>query len=659
MSVIPKTPLWTPQQERSDSSNMRRFMHSAAATTGESFQAYADLYRWSINRPSEFWELIWREAQIVHSQEHSSVMEGQGMFGTTWFTGAKLNFAENLLRHRNRNVAIVSLNESGVREELTYAELFGAVARCAKGLIALGVTQGDRVAAFFPNVAQAVIAMLATTSIGALWSSCSPDFGLPGVLARFEQIAPKVLLGVDSYTYQGMRFDCLERLRRISKQLSSLEKVVVVNTSSPESDSVDSRDTNSLFMSWSNLLDNDAQEVEFAQLPFDHPVYIVYSSGTTGAPKCIVHGAGGTLLQHWKEHVLHTNLSSEDVIIYYTTCGWMMWNWLVSSLAVGATVILYDGSPAHPNLASLWRVIESERITVFGTSPKFLTTCQKQGLNPADRFDLSSLNTVLSTGSPLTDENFRWVYQSVKDDLQLSSISGGADILSCFMLGNPTLPVYSGEIQCCGLGMKVEAFDENGASLIEEVGELVCTAPFPSQPIAFWNDSDNSKYRAAYFERYPGIWRHGDFIKITDNGGVIVYGRSDTTLNRGGVRIGAAEIYNPVEALPEVLDSIVIGQKWKDDIRIVLFVVLRDGLTLTEVLSKKIRTAIRENSTPRHVPNVILQVTDIPRTISGKKVELAVLAAVNGDEQTNLDSLANPVALKQYSTVADSDNEMS
>ncbi len=644
MSAVPKTPLWTPTPERSNSSNMQRFMQSASATAGKSFASYESLYQWSVTNTAEFWELIWDQSQIIHSERYSTVTNGSGMLGTTWFPGARINFAENLLRHRGEDTALVSLNESGARQEITFAELYLAVAKCAAGLKELGVTKGDRVAAFIPNIPEAVIAMLATTSLGALWSSCSPDFGLSGALARFEQIAPKVLLGANSYNYQGKQYDCLERLQQISKKLPSLRKTVVIESSNSEQQKL-----NSDLMQWSELLGNGAQEVEFVQLPFDNPVYIMYSSGTTGAPKCIVHGAGGTLLQHWKEHALHTNLSIGDVITYYTTCGWMMWNWLVSSLSIGATVLLYDGSPAYPGLSTLWKAIESERITVFGTSPKFLTTCQKKGLHPAKGYNLDSLKTILSTGSPLSEENFNWVYKSVKADLQLSSISGGTDILSCFMLGNPMLPVYAGEIQCRGLGMKVESYDDNGVSLSEQVGELVCAAPFPSQPVGFWNDSDGANYRAAYFERYPGVWHHGDFIEITENGGVIVYGRSDTTLNPGGVRIGAAEIYNPVEALPEVVDSIVIGQKWKDDIRIALFVVLRDELTLTDTLRKSIKDAIRSKTTPRHVPAVIVQVTDIPRTISGKKVELAVLRAVNGEEQTNSDALANPEALTRFS----------
>ncbi len=621
---------------------MWRFLRKAAEVSGGKLQHYDDLYRWSIERPDDFWELIWREVDVVHSAPHTSVRSGDGMLETKWFTGARLNFAENLLHHRDNRTALVALNESGARVTYTYEQLYQQVAHCAEGLKALGMTAGDRVAAYITNIPEAVIAMLATTSIGALWSSCSPDFGLSGALARFEQIEPKVLFGIESYSYQGKRYDCLERVKHISEHLPSLAKTIMINADDAMSELRDNA------TGWDDLLDNDATELSFAQLPFDHPVYIMYSSGTTGAPKCIVHGAGGTLLQHWKEHVLHTNLSREDVITYYTTCGWMMWNWLVSALQVGVTVALYDGSPAYPNLSVLWRAIEAERITVFGTSPKFLTTCQKRGLVPAQELDLSSLQTVLSTGSPLTAENFRWVYDSVKEDVQLSSISGGTDIISCFMLGNPTLPVYSEEIQCRGLGMKVEAFDDTGEALTDSVGELVCSAPFPSQPVGFWNDDSQEKYRAAYFNAYPGVWRHGDYVKITLRGGVIVYGRSDTTLNPGGVRIGAAEIYNPVEALDEVTDSIVIGQRWKDDIRIVLFVVLREGLTLNEDLRKTIRETIRKNATPRHVPAVIMQVTDVPRTISGKKVELAVLRAIIGESQTNRDALANPDALAQF-----------
>jgi acetoacetyl-CoA synthetase len=485
--------------------------------------------------------------------------------------------------------------------------------------------------------------MLATTSLGAIWSSTSPDFGIQGVHDRFGQIKPKVLIGAGCYRYGGKVHSSIERLRELAKLIPEIEKTIVASCM----DDAPPTDLHSE-LAWEDLLRNDAREIEFTDLPFDHPVYILYSSGTTGKPKCIVHGAGGVLLQHYKELVLHTDLKRDDVITYYTTCGWMMWNWLVSSLMVGATVVLYDGSPVHPSVDSLWKLIEKEKLTVFGTSPKYLSGCQSAGLTPGESFDLSALRTILSTGAPLSAENFRWVYDTVRSDIQLASISGGTDIVSCFMLGNPMLPVYSEQIQSRGLGMKVEAYNEGGESVIDEVGELVCTAPAPSMPVYFWDDADFAKYRAAYFDHFPGVWRQGDFIKITPDGGVVVYGRSDATLNPGGVRIGTAEIYNPVESLDEVVDSLVIGQKWKDDLRIVLFVQLAEGLSLTDELAKTIRQTIREKSTARHVPAIVLQVDEIPHTINGKKVEVAVTRIVHGQEIHNREALANPESLEQF-----------
>ncbi len=539
--------------------------------------------------------------------------------------------------------ALIGWNERGLSQRISYRQLYASVSSCAAGLRKLGISHGDRVAAFIPNIPEAVIAMLAATSIGALWSSCSPDFGLQGVLDRFGQIEPKVLFTVDGYQYQGNLYRCDEEVRQICARIPSIQKVVVIPYLG-ESASGNSETS----MSWNELLAGSGGEISFEQLPFDHPVYIMYSSGTTGAPKCIVHGAGGTLLQHWKELVLHTNLTRSDTITYYTTCGWMMWNWLVSSLMVGSTVLLYDGSPAHPNINCLWDVIDAEQISVFGTSPKFLTSCQQLGLVPKASHSLASLKTILSTGSPLTASNFSWVYREVKSDLQLSSISGGTDIISCFMLGNPLLPVYSEEIQGRGLGMKVEAYDDHGRPVIDQTGELVCTKPFPSTPVFFWNDPDGQKYRQAYFDRYPGIWRHGDYIRITEHGGVVVYGRSDATLNPGGVRIGTAEIYNPVESMAEIADSIVIGQKWNDDIRILLFVVMADGLTLTEEVKSNIRRRIREQYTPRHVPAIILPIREVPRTLNGKKVEVAVARVIHGEPVSNRDALANPESLAQF-----------
>jgi acetoacetyl-CoA synthetase len=638
-----KRPLWVPSEERIGHANLTKFIEVARQFTGKEIKNYDDLYDWSVSDIPAFWELIWKIAGIVHSEPYSSVLTNPVMPGAVWFEGARLNFARNLLRFRDDELAIVSWGEDRLPVRMTYAQLHRQVAACVDGLKKLGVTAGDRVAGFLPNIPETIVAMLATTSLGALWSSCSPDFGVQGVLDRFGQIEPKVLFASDGYRYGGKDFDCIDRVRQMIDRISSIEHVVVIPHMA---------DGRAAFvpksMSWASFMESEATEIEFADLPFDHPVYIMYSSGTTGAPKCIVHGAGGTLLQHYKELVLHTDLCREDIICYYTTCGWMMWNWLTSSLMVGATVFLYDGSPGHSDYGVLWRAIDEERISIFGTSPKYLTACQQAGLNPKKQFHLSTLRTMLSTGSPLSAENFSWVYRHVKADLQLSSISGGTDILSCFMLGNPLLPVRSEEIQCRGLGMKVEVFDSAGRSIVNEIGELVCTAPFPSMPVSFWNDPDNARYRAAYFEDYPGVWRHGDFVKLTDHGGVIVYGRSDATLNPGGVRIGTAEIYNPVEAMDEIADSLVVGQQWSNDIRVVLFVVLKQGVELDDPLRDKIRQTILSAATPRHVPEIILQIGEVPRTINGKKTEVAVARLIHGKDAPNRDALANPHALDQF-----------
>jgi acetoacetyl-CoA synthetase len=641
-----KRPLWTPSEERIKNANMTRFIEVARHFTGKEIKSYDELYNWSITDNPGFWELIWRISGTIHSAPYTSVLSDPVMPGARWFDGARLNFARNLLRYRDDHLALVSWGEDRPPMRMTYSQLYEQVVACAAGLRKLGVITGDRVAAMVSNTSEAVVAMLATTSIGAVWSSCSPDFGPQGALDRFAQIEPKVLLSCDGYRYNGKTFDCIEKVRQMTEQIQSIEKVVVIPFLS---------DGRAAFapksMSWLSLLESEITELEFAELPFDHPVYIMYSSGATGQPKCIVHGAGGMLLQHYKELVLHTDLCREDVIAYYTTCGWMMWNWLVGSLQVGATIFLYDGSPTHPGIETLWRAIDEERISIFGTSPRFLTVCRQAGLIPRKQFHLSTLRTILSTGSPLSAEHFSWVYKSVKSDVLLSSISGGTDIVSCFMLGNPLLPVRSEEIQCRGLGMKVEVFDPAGRSIVNEVGELVCTAPFPSMPVAFWNDPDGSKYRAAYFEDYPGVWRHGDFVRLTDHGGMVVYGRSDATFNPGGVRIGTAEIYNSVEAMEEIADSLAIGQQWDNDVRVVLFVALKPALVLDDQLRDKIRQTILTAATPRHVPSIILQVTEIPRTMNGQKVEIAVSRLINGKDVPNRDALANPEALDQFARI--------
>jgi acetoacetyl-CoA synthetase len=628
------------------SANLTKFIELVRNVTGKEMRTYDEVYDWSTHDIAGFWKLIWKISGIVHSKSYDAVLSNPVMPGAVWFEGAELNFARNLLRFRDDSLAIVSWAEDRLPVRLTYAQLYRQVAACADGLKRAGVKPGDRVAAFMPNVPETIIAMLAATSLGATWSSCSPDFGVQGVLDRFGQIEPKVLFAVDGYRYNGKEFDSIDRVRQMIDRIPSIEKVVIVPhladgraAFAPKS------------QGWASFMESDATEIAFVDLPFDHPVYIMYSSGTTGVPKCIIHGAGGTLLQHYKELVLHTDLCREDVIAYYTTCGWMMWNWLVSSLMVGAAVYLNDGSPSYPDLKVLWKAIDEERISIFGTSPRFLTACQQAGINPKKQFHLSTLRTILSTGSPLSAENFSWVYKHVKSDLQLSSISGGTDIISCFMLGNPLLPVRSEEIQCRGLGMKVEAYDSAGRSMIDEVGELVCTAPFPSMPVGFWNDTDGAKYKSAYFEDFPGVWRHGDLIRITEHGGVIVYGRSDATLNPGGVRIGTAEIYNPVESMEEIEDSLVIGQQWQNDVRVVLFVVPKMGVELDDPLRERIRQTILVATTPRHVPAIILSIAEVPRTINGKKVEVAVTRIIHGKDVPNRDALANPSSLNQFVSI--------
>jgi len=662
--VTDTTPLWIPSEADIASANLTRFLREVVRPLGGRASRVADsvaLYDWSIEEPEQFWAALWHFAGIVADQRvgappWDAVLEhGERMappdpeLGPRWFRGARLNFAENLLRRCDDAEALVAWTERGPGRRLTFVELARDVAAFAGFLRRSGVEPGDRVAGFVANVPEAVVAMLAAASLGALWSSCSPDFGAAGVLDRFGQIAPKVLVTTDGYVYAGKRIDCLQRVREFLPGLPSVERVVVVpnlpeDLAPPDPASVPNA------VRWRDALDaGRGDPLEFARLPFDHPLYIMYSSGTTGLPKCMVHGAGGTLLQHLKEHVLHADLSAGDRIFYFTTCGWMMWNWLVSALAVGATVVLYDGAPMLRDRAIMWDIVSRERLTAFGTSAKWLALAEKEGVVPGSEHDLSALRTILSTGSPLAPAGFDFVYERVKRDVCLSSISGGTDIISCFALGDRTRPVYRGEIQTRGYGMKVEVFDDDGRPLRGRAGELVCTAPFPSMPIAFWNDPDGSKYRSAYFDFYPSAWRHGDWAELTAHGGVIIHGRSDATLNPGGVRIGTAEIYRQVEQLPEIVESLVIGQEVEEgDVRIVLFVRLRAGTQLDDALRDRIRHAIRHGASPHHVPKRIIQVADIPRTISGKITELAVRDVVHGRQPKNVDALANPEALELF-----------
>ncbi len=638
-------PLWTPNKDLIERANLTRFLEHVRRECDPDIHSYAALYRWSIEHPERFWPQVWAFCGIKAGKTWDTVLEDDHtMPGTRWFTGARLNFAENLLRYRDDRTALVFRCEhDGKRITLTYQELFRQTAGLADALRKSGVKTGDRVAGFMPNRPETVIAMLATTSIGAIWSSCSPDFGINGVLDRFGQIEPKVLFTCDGYFYACKTIDSLERIRGVLEKLPSVQRVVVVPyaNSRPDISAVPHA------VHWNDYL-TDAREIEFAQLSFNHPVYIMYSSGTTGVPKCIVHGAGGTLIQHLKELALHTDLKREDVIFYFTTCGWMMWNWLVSSLAVGATVLLYDGSPFHPLHDILWRIADEEGMSIFGTSAKYLSAAEKFGVKPGGKYRLDKLRIITSTGSPLLPESSEYVYRDIKRELCLSSISGGTDIISCFALGNPLLPVYPGELQCRGLGMAVEIWSEDGKPLHGKPGELVCVKPFPSMPVYFWNDPDGRKYHDAYFDYFPDIWRHGDWAELTERDGLIIYGRSDATLNPGGVRIGTAEIYRQVEKLPEIVESLAVGQDWQGDVRVILFVRLREGVKLDEALAGRIRRTIRENTSPRHVPAKIVPVPDIPRTISGKITELAVRNVIHNRPVKNTDALANPQVLEHY-----------
>ena len=639
--------LWTPDPERVAATAMTLFRHLACERSGTELADYDALWRWSIDDRAAFWSLLWEFCGVVASKTADDVLiDGDAMPGAKWFAGARLNHAENLLRRRDDAEAIVCWRENGTRSAMTFAELYDSVAALRAWLASNGVGEGDRVAGFLPNLPETIAAMLATASLGAVWTSCSPDFGTRGVLDRFGQIEPKALICADGYFYGGKTFDSRPRVTEILAELPSVEAVVVVSYVEDTPDISGLRDA----VSWSAATSAvPSGDIPFAQVTFDHPLFIMYSSGTTGAPKCIVHGHGGTLLQHLKEHRLHCDLSADDRLFYFSTCGWMMWNWQVSGLAIGATLMLYEGNPAHPGPEILWDFVEKEKITIFGTSAKYLSAMEKAGVKPRESHDLSAMRLLMSTGSPLTHESYDYIYRDVKQDMQLSSISGGTDIVSCFVLGNPVLPVYKGEIQSRGLGMAVEVFGDDGKALPDgEKGELVCTRPFPSMPIGFWNDSDGAKYHAAYFDTFPNIWRHGDWSVVTPSGVMVIYGRSDAVLNPGGVRIGTAEIYRQVEQFDEILESLCIGQDWDDDVRVVLFVVMRPGHELTDDLIAAIRLKIRTNASPRHMPAKVIAVADIPRTRSNKISELAVRDIVHGRQVKNTEALANPDALKLY-----------
>ena len=635
--------LWTPDPARSGQSAMFQFMSSLG------FDRYADFHRWSIENVPAFWEALVEYTDVKFATNASATLLQPGDITTaTFFAGAELSFPEHVLRHEGDRAAIVFRGENGERCEISFDGLRDEVAAIAAGLKGLGVKKGDRVAAFLPNCPEAIIAMLAATSLGAIWSSCSPDFGINGVVDRFGQIAPKVLIAADGYIYNGKQHDSLGPVRGVLERIDSIESTVVVSFLGRSSSVEDLRGG----IAWNDLAVPDVP-LEFLATEFNHPLYIMYSSGTTGVPKCIVHGVGGTLVQHLKEHRLHCNIGPDDRLFFFTTCGWMMWNWLVSGLTVGATIYLYDGSPFAEDGRVLWRMAAEEKLTAFGSGAKFFSSTEKAGVRPGDEFDLSTLKTVFSTGSVLAPESFDFVYDAISGDVQLASISGGTDIISCFAGGCPTEPVRRGELQCLALAMDVRIFNDEGGTVVGENGELVCCNAFPSMPIGFWNDTENRKYHAAYFEKFPGVWAHGDYAEITPEDSMIIYGRSDAVLNPGGVRIGTAEIYRQVEKLDEVMESIAIGQDWEDDVRVVLFVVMRAGNELDEATKQEIRAVIRENTTPRHVPAKIVAVPDIPRTISGKIVELAVRNTVHGRPVKNTDALANPDALAHFQDIAE------
>jgi acetoacetyl-CoA synthetase len=643
-----EAPVWTPDPIHARTTLMHRFATMASERFGRTFDGYDAVWRWSIEDREAFWSLVWDFCDVHGSRGDTVLADGHLMPGARWFPNARLNIAENLLGHFSSPdaSAVVFWGEDKVRRELSYGELHSRVAAMAAALRAHGIVAGDRIAAFMPNMPETLVAMLAAASIGAVFTSTSPDFGVQGVVDRFGQTLPRILFAVDGYWYGGKAIDCLAKLGEIVEQLPSVERVVLT----PYLDSGREASGVPRCVSYDEFVSRFSanKTIQFALLPFDHPLYILYSSGTTGVPKAIVHGAGGTLLQHLKEHQLHCDVRPGDRYFYFTTCGWTMWNILVSALASGATILMYDGWPFAREGRILFDFAQAHRMTHFGTSAKFIDAAAKAGLRPKSTHDLSHVRVILSTGSPLSAENYDYVYEAIKSDVQLSSMSGGTDICSAFVIGSPTLPIWRGEIQCRGLGMAVDVYSPDGLSMATGKGELVCTKAFPSTPTGFWDDADGRRFRAAYFERFPNVWCHGDFCEMTPHGGMIIHGRSDATLNPGGVRIGTAEIYRQVEKLPEVIESIAIGQRWQADVRVVLFVRLASTATLDAALTERIKRTIRDNTTPRHVPARIVAVLDIPRTKSGKLVELAVRDVVHGDPVKNVEALANPEALTYF-----------